>query len=172
MLLFSARKNEITFNSLVVVYVVTQKWCKVRAHKRNNSVIGTIDFWPTLTYEFPISWLGAAGFDLFSRCVWCNTCLQKGKHSDVFSDDCKKAHNKYFFPVGWVVLGVFFPVFVNVLHCSPFTAKLGCYLQKKRTGLQLKWRVLVCVFVEMTLEIFSNCIILVLLKTMSCSAKL
>ena len=129
-LLFSARKNQITVNSLVVVYVVSQKWCNVRAHKINISV-GTIDFRPTLTYQSLISWLGAAGFHLFSRCFWWSICLQKGKHSGVFSDDCSNAHDKYLFLVGWVVLCVFSPRLCECFALQSFHRKTGLLSSKE-----------------------------------------
>ena len=34
-----------------------------------------------------ISWLVAARFDLFLRCVWCIILLEKGKHCGVFRDE-------------------------------------------------------------------------------------
>ena len=34
-----------------------------------------------------ISWLAAATFDLFLRCVWCIILLEKGKHCGVFRDE-------------------------------------------------------------------------------------
>ena len=58
------------------------KWCNVRTHKRIISA-STIDFLPTLTWVH-ISWLAAATFDLFLRCVWRVILLEKGKHCGVF----------------------------------------------------------------------------------------
>ena len=49
-----------------------------------------------------ISWLAAATFDLFLRCVWCIILLEKGKHCGVFRGEGCNARDTYLFPLSWV----------------------------------------------------------------------
>ena len=58
------------------------QWCNVRAHK---IIISCLYHWLSTYPNVPvhISWLAAATFDLFLRCVWCIILLEKGKHCGV-----------------------------------------------------------------------------------------
>ena len=90
------------------------QWCNVRAHKIIISAC-TIDFRPTFNVPVHTSWLAAATFDLFLRCVWCIILLEKGKHCGVFRGEGCNAHDTCLFP-SWCLLSV---------SLQPFVTKLG-----------------------------------------------
>ena len=83
----------------------------------------TIDFRPTLTYQLVhISWLAAATFDLFLRCVWCIILLEK--ESTVVSSGVRDVTLvTHLFPLGWV-----FAIFRNqTWYCgAPPWARMSC----------------------------------------------
>ena len=67
------------------------RWCLLRVYHDTY-----------LNIPVHISWLAAARFDLFLRCLWCIILLENGKHCGVFMGDGCDARDTYVFPLGWV----------------------------------------------------------------------
>ena len=68
--------------------------------------------------------LGAATFDLFLRCRWCNICLQKGNHCGVFSGEGSKHATPTVHPVHTLLLlystvNTILPLYTPYSHCIP-----------------------------------------------------